>query len=304
MLEGGYEIMYNQENWKTGNQWYYIFKGERRGPETDDGIRELFERGFINKKTLVWKQGFSDWVPISQSGIDMEEKGGTIPPPLTARHISNKSFIFLLFVPILATIIQYLIAGYFQIDVNELWWLMFVLNIICFSIDYFIVKKAGYNADKLTVAFLLFTPLYIYRRMKLVQGNKWFFTLVWTLNFLLAIFIPSTAWVKVVGMSNPAIISSLKGGSFQDYADTTIEKMFEATLNNCEWDTYVGPAREVFVDIKGYESGNLLDTVFEVNMDSSFQVFSMTYAGETFAPQQINNVLQYLYEQSKQTSFY
>ena len=32
------------------------------------------------------------------------------------------------------------------------------------------IKKAGYDADKLTMVFLFLTQAYIYKRMKLVKG--------------------------------------------------------------------------------------------------------------------------------------
>ena len=76
--------------------------------------------------------------------------------------------------------------------------------------DYYRVKKAGYNADKLMAVFVFLIPLYIYKRMALVKGKKWTFTLIWVAVFVLDILIPATFWVKAINMSNPAMISSFQ----------------------------------------------------------------------------------------------
>ena len=117
-----------------------------------------------------------NWVSIAQSGIVLSKKDETVPPPLTANQMNNKPIVFLLLVPIISTFMQYLIAGWLQVDANKLWWVAVGLNIICCTMDYYRVKKAGYNADKLMAAFVFLIPLYIYKRMALVKGKKWTLT--------------------------------------------------------------------------------------------------------------------------------
>ena len=171
---------------------------------------DLLESGHINENTQVWKQGLQNWVSIAQSGIVLPKKDKTVPPPLTANQMNNKPIVFLLLVPIISTFMQYLIAGWLQVNANKLWWVAVGLNIICCTMDYYRVKKAGYNADKLMAAFVFLIHLYIYKRMALVKGKKWTFTLIWVAVFVLDILIPATFWVKAVNMSNPAMISSFQ----------------------------------------------------------------------------------------------
>ena len=281
------------------NIWYYVFNGDRKGPISEAELLRLLEVGNINENTQVWKQGFQNWVSMAQSGIIMPEKDETVPPPLPVNQMDNKPIIFLLFVPIISTFIQFLIAGWLQIDVNKLWGIVYGLNTICCAMDYHRVKKAGYNAGKLVAAFIFLVPLYIYKRMSLVKGKKWTFTLIWAAVFVLDILIPATFWVKAVDMSNPAMISTVKDGSFYGYEDTTVGRIFDRVLDDCEWNTYMGVNRRILVQVKGEVDGDELDTVFELDMDMSFEVSSMRLNGEFCSNQQINSIIEYLYEYSK-----
>lgn len=289
----GSKLISSKEAW---NNWYYVFNGDRKGPISEAELLRLLESGHINENTQVWKQGLQNWVSIAQSGIVLPKKDETVPPPLTANQMNNKPIVFLLLVPIISTFMQYLIAGWLQVDANKLWWVAVGLNIICCTMDYYRVKKAGYNADKLMAAFVFLIPLYIYKRMALVKGKKWTFTLIWVAVFVLDILIPATFWVKAVNMSNPAMISSVKDGSFYSYEDTTVGRIFDRGLDNCEWNTYMGANRRILVQAKGEVDGYELDTVFELDMDMSFEVSSMRMNGELCSNQQINSIIKYLYE--------
>lgn len=46
--------------------WYYADNNERRGPLDDAAFQSLVAAGTIKPDTLVWKDGFTDWVPYSQ----------------------------------------------------------------------------------------------------------------------------------------------------------------------------------------------------------------------------------------------
>ncbi|OAB80343.1 SPFH domain-containing protein [Cochleicola gelatinilyticus] len=63
-------------------QYFYAANGQQAGPVSFEQLRGLFANRTVNKDTLVWKQGMSNWTPIS----DVEELkgflGGNTPPPL------------------------------------------------------------------------------------------------------------------------------------------------------------------------------------------------------------------------------
>lgn len=300
--KGAYNVGQEQPVFKNEeNIWYYALNEERKGPVSETEILRLLEAGYIHGNTLVWKQGFQNWLPINQSGIVMEKSDETV-----VNEVGNVSIILLVFVPIVSTLLSYLLAGWLQISSDKLMWVAYVLNILCCTFDYYRVKNAGYNMDKLNAAFLFFIPLYIYRRMVLVNGKKWMFTLLWTAVFALDIFIPASFWVKAVNMSNPAMITVVKEGSFVGCEGTTVEKMFTNALDNCLWNTYMGSDREIFVQVKGVlqmegegDEPDIvcdLETVFKINMDSSYEVIEMKENGSTYSDDEITNMLTYLYQ--------
>ncbi|MCB1113335.1 MAG: DUF4339 domain-containing protein [Chlamydiia bacterium] len=43
--------------------WYCIVEGGAKGPFTKD---ELLSKPYFTRESLVWKDGFSDWVPAKQ----------------------------------------------------------------------------------------------------------------------------------------------------------------------------------------------------------------------------------------------
>jgi len=49
--------------------WFYSENGERRGPIPEAMLLELTQGGKLSADTLVWRDGWADWRPISQSGL-------------------------------------------------------------------------------------------------------------------------------------------------------------------------------------------------------------------------------------------
>ena len=41
--------------------WHYASNGERRGPVSEEEFQGLVQQGVINRDTLVWREGMSDW---------------------------------------------------------------------------------------------------------------------------------------------------------------------------------------------------------------------------------------------------
>ncbi len=62
--------------------YFYAVNGQQTGPVSFERLQELFASRAINRDTLVWKQGMSNWTALK----DVEELksflGGNTPPPL------------------------------------------------------------------------------------------------------------------------------------------------------------------------------------------------------------------------------
>ena len=45
--------------------WHVVVDGEQVGPLNEDGVKDRLRQGKINSDTLVWKEGFADWMQLS-----------------------------------------------------------------------------------------------------------------------------------------------------------------------------------------------------------------------------------------------
>jgi len=66
----------------TQVMYHYAVNGQQAGPVTFDKLKELFAGRTVNRDSLVWKQGMTNWTALK----DVEELkvflGGSMPPPL------------------------------------------------------------------------------------------------------------------------------------------------------------------------------------------------------------------------------
>ena len=45
-------------------QWHYGSNGGQHGPVEEDELRALIASGGVTPRTLVWREGMTDWVPL------------------------------------------------------------------------------------------------------------------------------------------------------------------------------------------------------------------------------------------------
>ena len=48
------------------HDWYVAIDDKQTGPLTPDAIKDHWDRGEIGPDSLTWRQGFEDWVPLSE----------------------------------------------------------------------------------------------------------------------------------------------------------------------------------------------------------------------------------------------
>ena len=149
------------------------------------------------------------------------------------------------------------------------------------------------------IAFLFLIPLYIYKRMEMVKGRKWLATFIWIVVFVVDLLIPNVFWVKLIGASNPSMITSVQEGAFYSLPDVKLGELFDRTLKDCEWETYMGANRRVLVSVDGLLEELKFEIVFEMKMDNSFEISSMRWGGQNCTSSQINDVLGYIFESYK-----
>lgn len=65
--------------------WFYEGGGERRGPVAATELLVLHQQGTITADTLVWRDGLSDWIAFTASGLMPDSAGPSGPPPVPLR---------------------------------------------------------------------------------------------------------------------------------------------------------------------------------------------------------------------------
>lgn len=62
--------------------YFYASNGQQAGPVSFEQLRALFANRTVNKDSLVWKQGMSNWTALSEVEELKAFLGGNTPPPL------------------------------------------------------------------------------------------------------------------------------------------------------------------------------------------------------------------------------
>ncbi len=53
-------------------EWYFADGQERQGPLSAEDMRQRFQRGDITLTTLVWREGFAQWAPLSEAVDELQ----------------------------------------------------------------------------------------------------------------------------------------------------------------------------------------------------------------------------------------
>lgn len=62
--------------------WHFANRsGQQQGPVTAIDLRAAFERGELDATTLVWREGFAQWLPLSQVATELGLRTN-LPPPV------------------------------------------------------------------------------------------------------------------------------------------------------------------------------------------------------------------------------
>ncbi|MDD4700578.1 MAG: DUF4339 domain-containing protein [Oscillospiraceae bacterium] len=69
-------------------QWYYYKGSDRCGPVTASEIADLLRIEEIDRKTLVWKSGMTDWIPLNQTALNT--LATDVVPPIPMQAVSDK----------------------------------------------------------------------------------------------------------------------------------------------------------------------------------------------------------------------
>lgn len=63
------------------NNWYIVVDGRQEGPFQENEILAGLESGKYSAANLVWRNGYQDWVPLSQVRSELGRSSQAMPPP-------------------------------------------------------------------------------------------------------------------------------------------------------------------------------------------------------------------------------
>ena len=69
----------------AATQYYYALSNQQQGPVSFEQLQSLFAARTINRNSLIWKQGMSEWKALQELDELKPFLGGNTPPPLPAQ---------------------------------------------------------------------------------------------------------------------------------------------------------------------------------------------------------------------------
>jgi hypothetical protein len=102
-------------------EWYYAEAGERKGPVSEDQLRQMVAEGRLKATDMIWKNGIPNWIPLDEV-IFLAPSNPNSPPPIPATTKEGGAFMkFLLLQD--RTVLAYRIALALAIVAGLLpWW--------------------------------------------------------------------------------------------------------------------------------------------------------------------------------------
>lgn len=186
-------------------QWFYQRGNERKGPVSEEDIKILLKEGGINYGTLVWKNGFPEWLKIENTELSVHLKD--VPPPLIPvqgtvekARVNNIAVWFLAFGPLIGSFSEGFFTGLINgqsemgkiqstIDIinHRYWYIPFLVNAILLLADYLLLKQSKIDIKSIQ-KIIVIVPYYLYKRAQLLGDNLAYF-IVWIVSFVLLFII-------------------------------------------------------------------------------------------------------------------
>ncbi len=70
--------------------WHVGVQGERKGPFTEEQVKEMIGRGEVTARDVVWKESMEDWLPAEQVE-EFAEAAKSAPPPPPSRKAPGEN---------------------------------------------------------------------------------------------------------------------------------------------------------------------------------------------------------------------
>lgn len=164
--------------------WCYKNTSIEKGPFSENEMINFIKKEIIHQNTLILKSGTSKWVMAADSelGAYIKFNKMQIMKGSTEKEVIGLG---LAIAPLFGTLSQYFIGNKFFFQYQ--WIIPLAISIFLCFVDLEVLKKKGYNTNKLK-GYAWLAPLYLFHRAKLLNLNIYSF-LLWLVSFSISIFI-------------------------------------------------------------------------------------------------------------------
>lgn len=169
--------------------WHYELSGERLGPVTAEKIKDLYDKGRLNRDTLVWHGPFgSTWKKLGDVYQEFGIDGG--PPPLPQKPLSD-FWAWLLALSTLTYAIVEAVSKDWQAELSSPVApivITFFINCVFVYFDQQTIEKSNRNPENKTLAFwIIIIPIYLLVRAKIV-GRGAYLLVVWLITTVILVY--------------------------------------------------------------------------------------------------------------------
>jgi hypothetical protein len=190
--QGGINAEKHSEN-NTQQSWYYENRGSRIGAISEPEMIYLIKTRKLDYGSIVWRQGFVDWMPIESTELKIHLSG---PPPITGTNVNNTLIWLVAFAPIMGNLLEgmvaYLVVGNYDTAMSDMhnqkyWYITLALNSLLCWLDEKYLARAGINTDKFNSILVYFlVPFYIIKRTKVLKQSYIHF-IVWVAALIVTV---------------------------------------------------------------------------------------------------------------------
>ena len=174
--------------------WFYEENGQRKGPVPESHVVDLIRSGRVSYGSLVWKEGFPEWLKIENTALHAHFHNA-VPPPITGRHLRSTVIWILAFAPLLGMFLEAVVAYAINdgdaadaaFHANSYWFITLALNVGLSYLDEHRLKKAGWDTSRFK-GWTWLVPVYLYQRAKNLHQNLVCF-ITWIVCFVLVLII-------------------------------------------------------------------------------------------------------------------
>lgn len=185
----------------SGDEWYYVDNGTRKGPISASEIQDLLKQKKLDGDDQIWRKGMKEWSSVRNSELSALVESE--PPPVSGQHIGNSLVWIIAMVPLAVGLIDASLASdpsvvlakgiapYVGKSVQAPhvpWTVPVAIYTLLGLWDEHRLKKAGHSSKWMTGFAALLTPIYLFMRAKKLKQRPTY-AITWVALFVFSLLL-------------------------------------------------------------------------------------------------------------------